>query len=244
MRLASLGAEQTRSFQYVDDLVNGLIKLMNGDYSQPVNLGNPDEYTVADFAKKIKDLTEVSERALMRTRIQATAKLTLFHTITISITFVLLARLPPAPCSSLGAEREQNSLFACHSGRPEPAEARHCGGKEGNRMEPSRYSGKRLGQDDRVLPAGARRGRRNRANRTSGGQAQNRWSAMMILYTIRRHFNICLNLSRHGVQPRGDYAPDPAKHERTVDNEHFVQGLGVNVAYLNNDILHDSSHSG
>ncbi|GMI59564.1 hypothetical protein ScalyP_jg8060 [Parmales sp. scaly parma] len=50
--------EQTRSFQYVDDLVNGLIKLMNGDYSQPVNLGNPDEYTVADFAKKIKDLTE------------------------------------------------------------------------------------------------------------------------------------------------------------------------------------------
>ena len=38
--------EQTRSFQYVDDLVNGLIKLMNGNYSQPVNIGNPDEYTV------------------------------------------------------------------------------------------------------------------------------------------------------------------------------------------------------
>jgi UDP-glucuronate decarboxylase len=38
--------EQTRSFQYVDDLVSGLIKLMNGNYSQPVNLGNPEEFQV------------------------------------------------------------------------------------------------------------------------------------------------------------------------------------------------------
>jgi UDP-glucuronate decarboxylase len=37
---------QTRSFQFVDDLVEGLIRLMNGNYSQPVNLGNPDEYQV------------------------------------------------------------------------------------------------------------------------------------------------------------------------------------------------------
>eukprot|EP00957_Ditylum_brightwellii_P040985 3102941-Ditylum_brightwellii.AAC.1 len=36
---------QTRSFQYVDDLVEGLFLLMNGDYDMPVNLGNPDEYT-------------------------------------------------------------------------------------------------------------------------------------------------------------------------------------------------------
>lgn len=49
---------QTRSFQYVDDLVDGLIKLMEGDYTQPVNLGNPDEYTVEDFARMIKDITE------------------------------------------------------------------------------------------------------------------------------------------------------------------------------------------
>ena len=48
---------QTRSFQYVDDLVDGLIKLMEGDYSLPVNLGNPDEYTVGDFAKMIKEIT-------------------------------------------------------------------------------------------------------------------------------------------------------------------------------------------
>jgi UDP-glucuronate decarboxylase len=37
---------QTRSFQYVDDLVEGLIRLMEGNYSQPVNLGNPEEYKV------------------------------------------------------------------------------------------------------------------------------------------------------------------------------------------------------
>eukprot|EP01040_Poterioochromonas_malhamensis_P003169 gene3169-3377_t len=48
---------QTRSFQYVDDLVEGLIRLMNGNYSLPVNIGNPDEYTVKDFAILIKELT-------------------------------------------------------------------------------------------------------------------------------------------------------------------------------------------
>jgi len=46
--------EQTRSFQYVTDLVAGLVKLMNGNYTQPVNLGNPDEYTVNDFAEFIR----------------------------------------------------------------------------------------------------------------------------------------------------------------------------------------------
>lgn len=49
--------KQTRSFQYVDDLVDGLMSLMNGNYSQPVNIGNPDEYTVHDFAHLIKDIT-------------------------------------------------------------------------------------------------------------------------------------------------------------------------------------------
>jgi UDP-glucuronate decarboxylase len=49
---------QTRSFQYVDDLVRGLMALMNGDYSLPVNIGNPDEYTMKDFAVLIKELTK------------------------------------------------------------------------------------------------------------------------------------------------------------------------------------------
>ena len=51
---------QTRSFQYVSDLVNGLIKLMNSNYDAPVNLGNPDEYSIKDFAEKIKSMTNSS----------------------------------------------------------------------------------------------------------------------------------------------------------------------------------------
>lgn len=51
---------QTRSFQYVDDLVTGLIALMNSDYSLPVNLGNPEEYSVKNFATLIKELTHTN----------------------------------------------------------------------------------------------------------------------------------------------------------------------------------------
>jgi UDP-glucuronate decarboxylase len=50
--------EQTRSFQYVSDLVKGLDALMNGEYDSPVNLGNPDEYSIKDFATKIRDMTQ------------------------------------------------------------------------------------------------------------------------------------------------------------------------------------------
>ena len=46
---------QTRSFQYVHDLVDGLIQTMHGNYTQPINLGNPEEYTIGDFAKVIRD---------------------------------------------------------------------------------------------------------------------------------------------------------------------------------------------
>ena len=46
---------QTRSFCYVDDLVEGLIRLMNGDDSGPVNLGNPEEYTIRQLAEIIRD---------------------------------------------------------------------------------------------------------------------------------------------------------------------------------------------
>lgn len=50
--------EQTRSFQFVSDLVDGLHALMNGNYDGPVNLGNPDEYSVKEFANYIKRLTK------------------------------------------------------------------------------------------------------------------------------------------------------------------------------------------
>jgi UDP-glucuronate decarboxylase len=50
--------EQTRSFQYVSDLVDGLHSLMNANYDWPVNLGNPDEYSVREFAEFVKRLTK------------------------------------------------------------------------------------------------------------------------------------------------------------------------------------------
>ena len=48
---------QTRSFCYVDDLVDGMIKMMEGSFIGPVNLGNPSERTILDFAKLIIELT-------------------------------------------------------------------------------------------------------------------------------------------------------------------------------------------
>jgi UDP-glucuronate decarboxylase len=47
---------QTRSFCYVSDLVEGLMRLMNGDYIGPVNLGNPDEYTILELAETIQSM--------------------------------------------------------------------------------------------------------------------------------------------------------------------------------------------
>ncbi len=49
--------EQTRSFQYIDDLVEGIHRLLESEEHLPVNIGNPYEMTVLQFAKKILDLT-------------------------------------------------------------------------------------------------------------------------------------------------------------------------------------------
>jgi dTDP-glucose 4,6-dehydratase len=49
--------QQTRSFQYVDDLIEGVRRLMDADYSLPVNIGNPTELTILEFAKLILRLT-------------------------------------------------------------------------------------------------------------------------------------------------------------------------------------------
>jgi dTDP-glucose 4,6-dehydratase len=48
---------QTRSFCFVDDLVEGIYRLLLSDYHQPVNIGNPDEISLLDFAKEILSLT-------------------------------------------------------------------------------------------------------------------------------------------------------------------------------------------
>lgn len=47
---------QTRSFCYVDDLVEGIVRLLNVDYHEPVNLGNPAEITILQFAQEIMKL--------------------------------------------------------------------------------------------------------------------------------------------------------------------------------------------
>lgn len=49
---------QTRSFQYIDDLVGGLMKMMDSKIVGPINLGNPNEFTMLQLAKKIIQMTE------------------------------------------------------------------------------------------------------------------------------------------------------------------------------------------
>jgi UDP-glucuronate decarboxylase len=53
---------QTRSFCYVSDLVEGFIRLMNGDHTGPVNLGNPGEYTILQLAEKIQAMVNPEAR--------------------------------------------------------------------------------------------------------------------------------------------------------------------------------------
>lgn len=48
---------QTRSFCYVDDLVEGIYRLLMSDYAMPVNIGNPDEISLKDFAEEVLKLT-------------------------------------------------------------------------------------------------------------------------------------------------------------------------------------------
>jgi len=53
---------QTRSFCYVDDLMEGIYRLLMSDYAQPINLGNPDEITILDFANEIVKLTGTAQK--------------------------------------------------------------------------------------------------------------------------------------------------------------------------------------
>ncbi len=53
---------QTRSFCYVTDLIDGIVKLFMSDYGGPVNIGNPDEVSILDFAKEVIKLTGSSSK--------------------------------------------------------------------------------------------------------------------------------------------------------------------------------------
>jgi dTDP-glucose 4,6-dehydratase len=57
---------QTRSFCYVSDLVEGIVRLLRSDYSGPVNCGNPSEVTILEFAKRIIALTGSSSEIVFR----------------------------------------------------------------------------------------------------------------------------------------------------------------------------------
>ncbi|KIC95623.1 UDP-glucuronic acid decarboxylase family protein [Flavihumibacter solisilvae] len=57
---------QTRSFCYVDDLIEGIYRLLMSDYSQPVNVGNPDEISLRDFAEEIIKLTGTSQKVIYK----------------------------------------------------------------------------------------------------------------------------------------------------------------------------------
>ena len=57
---------QTRSFCYVDDLIEGIYRLLLSDYELPVNIGNPDEITILDFCKEIIKLTGTNQKIIYK----------------------------------------------------------------------------------------------------------------------------------------------------------------------------------
>ena len=57
---------QTRSFCYVSDLVEGIYRLLLSDYAQPVNIGNPDEITLKDFAEEIIKVTGSQQKIVYK----------------------------------------------------------------------------------------------------------------------------------------------------------------------------------
>lgn len=57
---------QTRSFCYVSDLIDGIYRLLLSEETEPVNIGNPVELTVLEFARRIRDLTGTSSEIVFR----------------------------------------------------------------------------------------------------------------------------------------------------------------------------------
>jgi len=57
---------QTRSFCYVSDLVEGLMRLMNGEHTGPINIGNPDEYTILQLAQAVQNMINPDSEVLFK----------------------------------------------------------------------------------------------------------------------------------------------------------------------------------
>jgi dTDP-glucose 4,6-dehydratase len=57
---------QTRSFCYVSDLIEGIYRLMLSDYAEPVNIGNPDEMTILEFAKEVLEIIKSDSNVVFK----------------------------------------------------------------------------------------------------------------------------------------------------------------------------------
>jgi len=57
---------QTRSFCYISDLIEGIYRLMISNINEPVNLGNPEEYTILEFARTIKKITSSKSKIIFK----------------------------------------------------------------------------------------------------------------------------------------------------------------------------------
>ncbi|MAD31671.1 MAG: NAD-dependent dehydratase, partial [Cryomorphaceae bacterium] len=57
---------QTRSFCYVDDLIEGIYRLLMSDHSEPVNIGNPHEITISQFAEEVISLTGTTQKVVYK----------------------------------------------------------------------------------------------------------------------------------------------------------------------------------
>jgi dTDP-glucose 4,6-dehydratase len=57
---------QTRSFCYVDDLIEGIYKLLLSNYDKPVNIGNDSEITISEFAEEIIQLTGTNQKVIYK----------------------------------------------------------------------------------------------------------------------------------------------------------------------------------
>jgi dTDP-glucose 4,6-dehydratase len=57
---------QTRSFCYIDDQIEGIYRLLLGDYAYPVNIGNPHEISIREFAEEIIKLTGTSQKVIYK----------------------------------------------------------------------------------------------------------------------------------------------------------------------------------
>lgn len=57
---------QTRSFTYIDDQVEGIYRLLKSDYVEPINIGNPDETTILEFAQEIIKLTGTNQKIVFK----------------------------------------------------------------------------------------------------------------------------------------------------------------------------------